>query len=445
MATSDVLRLTISKQGRASNRAGFGRALALAINTPTGWDEARIKAYAADDTGLLAVKSHFGISSQEYAFAQQLMGQSVRPDVFYFGVRQAAVPVEKSIALSAPMAATHSITVTINGKEITHTFSVDVSTTYTAIEGKIESCPGVAACVVASNTFQIEAEPDWPLNIDGLEMGGTAPPDAEVTVQEAGRTINADIAELTSLSRDWYALCSLDRSAGHILEAARGIQSVKRMFFPVSLDGDVLDDSETLDIMSRLQSLQYDRTALSWHDKSAEYVDAALCGRFLPLPIGSKAFTNKPLVGCTLPQWEVGEMANNNAALKAKGANFINDTEGRPWYYNGRTADGGFIDTRLNLDYMDVNILARILDNSEKNDIVPYSQPGVDLVRSWVSEELEQMKEKQKFVLRYEVYAIDVEKIPANKRDNRILPNINFHAKFTGAIQEYEVLGTVEV
>lgn len=442
MATADVVRLQISKQSRASNRAGFGRALALAINAPlVSWGADRIKTYVADDSGLLAVKAAFGLGSEEYAFAVQLLSQNVRPDFFYFGQRQAAVPVEKSIVLSAPMAATHTITVTINGKEITQTFVTDSAATYAAFETKVEGCPGVAACVVSSNTFQIEAEPDWPLNIDGLEMGGTTPPTANVTVQEAGRTVNADIAELTALSREWYALCSLDRSAGHIWEAARGIQAADRLFLPVSLDGDVIDDTEELDIMSRLQALAFDRTALSWHDKSAEYIDAAVAGRFLPLAIGQKIFANKPLTGCTLPALTADEAG----ALKAKGANFINDVSGRGWYYPGKTADGGFIDTRLNLDYMHVNILARVLDGLERQTIIPYTQPGVDLVRSWVADELERMKTVDGFIVNYEVAPIDVTKVAANKRDNRILPDLVFNAKFAGAIQEVEVRGTVEV
>lgn len=444
MATSDVLRVSITKQSRASNRVGFGRALMLAINTPlTDWDGDRIKQFNAE-TALSSLKTHFGTDSEEYAWGTAALSQSVKPDIFYIGTREAAVAQQKTITIDADFETGDTFVATVNGEDVSVPFTVDHAGTCAAIDAAITACPGIASVTTSGapiRVFTIVAEDDWLITIDGLDVTGAGAPNPVLATTVAGRTINSDIDDLTTLSRDWYMLASLDRTAGHILEAARGIQAADRMFMPVSLDAAVIDDTETLDIASRLQALEYDRTALVWHDASAEYIDAAVIGRFLPLGVGKKVFANKPLVGITLPDLTADEAQ----ALKDKGANFYNDISGRGWFWPGKTADGGFMDTRLNLDYLLVNVREDALDNIEKVDIVPYTQQGVDTARGWVMNRLEVERTQSKIIASYAVPEINVTAIVPDKKDNRILPDINFSGKMTGAIQEFDFVGTMEV
>lgn len=442
----EAVQLTILKESKAPSRPGFGRGLLLAKNAPlSSWGADRIRAYTGDEDGKAAVKTAFGSGSEEYAWTLSLLSQRIRPPFFYIGLRQSGVAQVKTITINVDFESGDEFVANVNGLDIAVPFGSDHAATCAAIATAIADAPGIATCTTSGSpirVFTITAEADWLIAVDGLDVTGTGAPEPVLATTTAGRTIATDVGELAGISRDWYALAFASRTAGMILEGARGAQATNRMFFPVTGDAGVITTGEDLDIASRLFALGYDRTAWTYHDAGSEWIDAAMFGTFLTINPGSIVFANKPLTGITRPDLSTTEAE----LIESKNGNYIADVQGRSWYERGKTADGGFIDTRRNLDYMHLNILSDLLDMIGGEDLIPFTQEGVDRARGKIMTRLGTMSKTDKIIKgNYKVPPINVADIPSNDRQNRLLPDLTFEADLQGAIQTLRVVGRVKI
>lgn len=441
-----AVELTILKENKSPSRVGFNRGLLLAKNSPlSSWGADRYRSYTPDEDGKAAVKAAFGSDSEEYAWTVSLLSQRLLPSLFYIGLRQAHTAQVKTITINADMEAGDEFVATVNGEEIAVEYADSHAATCAAIAAAIADAPGIASCTTSGSpirVFTITAEKDWLVTVDGLDITGTGAPGAVLATSTAGRTVASDIDELAGLNRDWYALASVDRAAGHILEGARAAQATKRLFVPVTEDSDVIDSAATLDIGSRLQALAYDRTAWIYHDSSAEFPDAGVFGTFMPLDPGSVIFANKRPTGITLPDLT----STQEELIFTKKGNCLSNVQGRTWFQKGTTADGGFIDTRRNIDYMEYNILEDLLDMIDQEEIIPFTQEGVDRVRSEIQTRLSILQKTDKIIKPgYKVPAVNVNSISTNDRQNRLLPDVTFQADMAGAIQTLRVTGRVKI
>jgi hypothetical protein len=113
---------------------------------------------------------------------------------------------------------------------------------------------------------------------------------------------------------------------------------------------------------------------------------------------------------------------------------------------DGKVSSGEYIDIIHGIDWLHVRIQERIFRLLMINGKIPYTLKGIDLVRS---ELLAQLKEGVMRGLLAEepgptVGIPDLETIPKEYKEKRILPDVKFSARLSGAIHAVEIRGTVK-
>ena len=134
--------------------------------------------------------------------------------------------------------------------------------------------------------------------------------------------------------------------------------------------------------------------------------------------------------------------------LNTDAGHFMNtyvDIGGSHMFVEGNTLHGAFIDEMHMPDWMRFRIQETLLGILAINDRVPYSEKGVDLLRSGVEEVMNRAvlagliadvedAETGEFLPAYSIESESVESIPASQRRNRIAPNIIATFRYAGAM-----------
>ena len=234
-------------------------------------------------------------------------------------------------------------------------------------------------------------------------------------------------------------------SEAEILAAAAWIEARKKIFLCNTSDTEVVDNVVTSDVMSDLQSFAYARTAIMYSQvRLLNWSGAAWGGNRLPSDPGSSTWAFKTLAGVQVDQNLTGGQAS---VIESKGGNHYTVVAGVNITRYGIMASGEFIDIVRGIDWLDQRIKERIFGVLINNPKVPYTDTGVDLMRSQVLAQLNQgvgvgllSPDPAPVVTAPKVADID----PAD-RANRILPDINFQATLAGAIHKLIISGVLSV
>ena len=172
------------------------------------------------------------------------------------------------------------------------------------------------------------------------------------------------------------------------------------------------------------------------------YPEAAWAGGQLPEDPGTITWAFKTFVGVTADDLT---SAQKNKALGNK-VNTYTPVGGEDITQNGTMASGRFIDVRRSVDLiqtrMEENVFARIVGSKK----IPYTDQGVAIIESEVRSVLTGLQPT--------VVATDPEPtvsvpkvldVDASDRANRLLPDVKFTARLSGAIHKVEVRGTISV
>jgi hypothetical protein len=205
----------------------------------------------------------------------------------------------------------------------------------------------------------------------------------------------------------------------------------------------VVDLTEISDLASTLKDRGFKRTFCTYHPKPHSFTAAAWMGKLLPTPPGNATWAFKTLAGvepCLLSATQLTTLSEKNISPYVK-------MKGRGLMLYGKMASGEYIDVVRGIDWLHARMQERILLLMMKNPKIPYTDKGVDLVRSEIDAQLKEAVSAG--VLAYqpkpEVTAPRVVDIPELTRNQRMLPDVRFSGRLEGAIHAMVIHGVVSI
>ncbi len=273
--------------------------------------------------------------------------------------------------------------------------------------------------------------------------------------------IPEDLAAITAEQADWYLLLLTDRSDELILSAARAIEVQRRTFLAQSSDAAIVDtpfDSVSPgDIASKLKALSLARSGVVYATDDTNDVAAGRVGLQLPKTPSSSTWKFKTLKAVLVDEFSPTQLAN----LTAKSANGYRVLAGRNHTFEGTVASGEFLDVVRGVDKLFQDIQTNAFLTLLKNEKVPFTNAGIDLIAADVTAALNTSTSAGLIALSrpnaitgeeespaFTVTAPNVADIPAADRQARIIPSTNpitFEGTLAGAIHAVNVSGTLSV
>lgn len=258
--------------------------------------------------------------------------------------------------------------------------------------------------------------------------------------------------QLLMIPQGWLWLISDLRDTDTQVQLAGLVETNDKMYLAATHDvTNALDPLIHTDLASELKSLSYSNTA-TWFDDALggnllplpNYSEAALVGRCANGIAGTVNFRLKRLVGVT-PADSVDTLAKMKA-LEDKGYTFAATVEQTTRSYGStKTASGEWIDVVLAVLWLKTNIRERVFATVANSEKLPYETEGAAAIEADIRSVL---SEGQGYNIVADDTPISVttpnvlDLTPA-QRNSRILPNVRFSCRLSGAINSTVIRGEV--
>ena len=266
---------------------------------------------------------------------------------------------------------------------------------------------------------------------------------------------NADyvtaLNQLLMIPQGWTWLISDLRDKATQITVAGIVEVNDKMYLAATHDAtNALDPLVTTDLASELKALSYSNTA-TWFDDalggevpSPNYSEAALVGRCANGIAGTVNFRLKRLVGVT-PAESVDTLSKMKV-LEDKGYTFAATVEQSTRSYGStKTASGEWIDVVLAVLWLKTNIRERVFATVANSEKLPYETEGAAAIEADIRSVIAEAQG-------YDIVADDtpisvttpnvLDLTPA-QRNSRILPNVRFTCRLSGAINGTVIRGEV--
>ena len=442
MSLEDIVSVTITAQTTTPSRLGFGTPLIARVHSAFA---SVVRAFAnlteMTDAG-------FPVTDPAVLIATKMFSQNPKPGTVKVGKRaNAFTQVVRLTPINVTEGFVYEFDIVVGTTTTTITYTVGAAATVAAVVTALTALVDAVAGISASDdTTHVTVTHDTAGALADFVGVSTSPDDLQFKDMTTDPGIAADLTAIETVDpTGWYALVLDSNSEAEILAAAAWIEARKKIFLCNTSDTEVVDNVVTSDVMSDLQSFAYARTAIMYSQvRLLNWSGAAWGGNRLPSDPGSSTWAFKTLAGVQVDQNLTGGQAS---VIESKGGNHYTVVAGVNITRYGIMASGEFIDIVRGIDWLDQRIKERIFGVLINNPKVPYTDTGVDLMRSQVLAQLNQgvgvgllSPDPAPVVTAPKVADID----PAD-RANRILPDINFQATLAGAIHKLIISGVLSV
>lgn len=257
--------------------------------------------------------------------------------------------------------------------------------------------------------------------------------------------------QLLMIPQGWLWLISDLRDVSTQVQLAGLAQVNDKMYLAATHAADALDPLLDTDLASQVKALSYSNTA-AWYDDALgevdlplpNYSEAALVGRCANGTAGTVNFRLKRLVGVTQPASITS--LSNMTALENKGYTFAANVEQAVRSFGStKTGSGEWIDSVLSIIWLKTNIRERVFATVANSEKLPYETEGAAAIEADVRSVLAEAQG-------YDIVADDtpisvttpnvLDLTPA-QRNTRILPNVKFSCRLSGAINGTVIRGEV--
>ena len=284
---------------------------------------------------------------------------------------------------------------------------------------------------------------------------------------KAGAETIADALQAIRDTNDtWYAMgitAGLRTDETNLELLSTEIESLRKVLIICSNNADSYSLASTTDLLYLLKNKDtsgYKRTMIVYHDDATLYPDWSIMGKFLPIDVGSSVMAYQILAGASagadfIDAANITSVGRDN--LFAKNGNTTVTVAGQTWYYAGTMVggknidrEGEYFDIIRGIDYMQARVeeglLSLLLERSNAGKKVPFTNDGINMVRTRLSDRLNDMVDAGILVDGTIVITVPTRsEVSSDDRDDRILPDLDFNAELAGAIQKVVVRGKVRV
>ena len=257
--------------------------------------------------------------------------------------------------------------------------------------------------------------------------------------------------QLLMIPQGWLWLISDLRDTATQVQLAGLVETNDKMYLAATHDVVALTALDETDLASQVKALSYGNTAC-WFDDALEttpdvvpnYSEAALLGRCANGVAGTVNFRLKRLVGVTVAASV--DSLTKMTTLENKGYTFAANIEQSVRSYGStKTSSGEWIDVVLAVLWLKVNIRERVFATIANSEKLPYETEGAAAIEADVRSVL---AEGQGYNIVADDTPISVttpnvlDLTPA-QRNTRILPNVRFSCRLSGAINGTSIRGEV--
>jgi hypothetical protein len=442
MEITEVVDVQVSVEEAGIKGLAFGIPLVLG---PTGFGVSsdRVRSY----DGMEGVAEDFETTDPEYKAAAALFGQELKPDHILIGKRGTAAVAQVNTVTVATATNSFEYGVLINGTLFT--FEADSDATAGEIRDGLVSAINagaepVTAAPAAANTFTLTAD------AAGTAFTLQLLTDKLTSVLTTANGVNEDpdealdaILESGDLGKQWVVLMMTSHVKADILNAAAWVQTRNHLYVACGDDSDV-PAATAGNVALELKTLAYTHTLYFHSGDEANYPEAALLGRVLPLEVGSWTPDMQTLVGITPDEWTSTQVAN----LEAQYATFYVSIGGRGTVRGGWASNGNWWDDYLGALWIEseanlavFNMMARL--SPEK---LPFTDGGIQLVVNELRGVLLRAEAQGILAAEGEEPAFTITAPPASsysaaQKATRVMDGIEFTGNKAGAIRKMTIRG----
>lgn len=436
-AEIEIITHTVTVADATVSRFGFG--IPLIAGYHTHWPEL-VRAFQEPDE-MTAAPFNMPATHPIYRAALKLKSQNPSPPTFKVGKLTGAITHAVELAPSAPVAGElyklevdgQAVSVTAGPSPTTAQISAALTTAISALTDVTAVDEEGLLTVSGETAGAVHSYEKLSPNLSLTEMTDLPTP-----------TPATDLAAIRAYDGDWYALLLAIGGAPSIEDVAAWAETERVLFIAQTADTGAADSGTSDDIATALNLAGYHRTGILYHEKPVtQQPAAAWAGVMLPKLPGPATFANKGLAGVDRSPLS----ATQRQALKDKKANHYVDIKGLGFTLNGWAASGRFFDVTAAIDWFDVGIEDRIILLLRNNDVVPYTDKGIETVRGQVLGQIQEgialgiIDGAQDFT----VTAPKVADVNPVDKGNRVLPDIRYSYVLSGAIHSVRVVGIVKV
>lgn len=343
----------------------------------------------------------FSTSGETYLAASAILAQTPHPTTFKIG----AIPTDhtdntQTITWSGDFVASNAIagSVTANGSttNINVNFTSDQATTITAVATAIDAIAGVSASVTGSREITVVADPDviysGVITIGNFTVtGGASQATETVTTTVAGTFEGSWLNDISGDDSDWYCLlypatnASTQAGANRLYRAAGLVETASpdKVFIAQSAQASIASGGASA-ITTLLAALNYNRTAIIYHETTTEHLAAGWASRVLARDIDTRAtqWARVHVSGITAGDYTTSE---RSAIVDTDSyASYYASQGGSARTFGGTMASGRHIDVQTTIDLTTarleegiLGVLNRAVDAGGK---VPYTNAGVAII-----------------------------------------------------------------
>lgn len=441
MALTDYVTLNITQTTVGLTKLGFGTGLFLTYK-PTWAERTRTYGSVSD------VAVDFPVTTgPENRAAVAYFSQSPAPTQMVFG-RGSNKPTKivqvSAVTPTANLLYTYQLNVKGEGfADTTVSFVSDGTPT------DAEYAAGMVAALnaVASKNFTATGATS-PISITGNATGAwfsievVDPNYQTLTETTADPGVAADLTTIYAENKTWYGLITAWNSSTYGAAAAGWIEANgPHVYIADSNDTRTITTAVgTGDLIDALKTSTYGRSSGFYHPNPAVFAAAAQFGKCLPYTPGSETWALKVLNG--IPTFNM--TGTHRANITARNGNSYELVAGIGITFNGMTADGKFIDTRRNLDYMQDDMSKRIFAALVAAGKVPMTDPGIATIESQMRGGLKSYADLGMIIESTIVVTVPLAtSIATADRTARLLQNCKFSAQLQGAIHKTIITGSI--
>lgn len=437
-AESEVITHDVTVQDATVTRFGFGIALIAAAHA--FWVERVREFEEADD--LLASPYNVPATHVIYLSAVRIKAQQPSPPTFKVGKLLGLITHTVDLTPSAPaIGEVYSLTVDGQAVSVTADGTPTLAEICTALAVAISALADVTA-TGASGTKVVSTgdTAGLPHAYENLSANLTL----KDTTAEPTPTLATDLAAIQAADGDWYELHLANGGEASINAAAAWVETQKKIFVAQTSDTAAATSVSTTDIAADIQLAGYHRTGVLFHHRTGSQQPAVgWAGLMLPKAPGPAIWANKSITGVDKSPLD----ATQRSALRAKKANYYVDIRGLGFTLRGTAGSGRRFDLTVFLDWFDVGINDRAVLLLHNNDVVPYTNKGIEMARAQVLAQIEEgialkLIDGEK---PYDATAPTVSDVnPADKAD-RLLPDLGYFFTYSSGIEKLKIKGLVKV
>ena len=455
------IKVSIVRNTQAVSQRGFG---SIGFATRVAAITDRIKLY----TSLEGVQADHPIGSEPYNAATSWYSQVPRPEDFF--VIQAldgpaSTPAEGTFVLATNATGDGIVGLDIDGVQydVTPT-AADTPDVVAAALAPIITAGGTHTAVAVTDTITITD------NVPGTAgnavvftdvtadstMTGTAT-DPSGGTDGTGESLVEAFSAAALINPDFYC-CAVDATYrdedASLLELGAWVQTNDRTFVLEVNNPDVLDDTVTTDICSKLQARGFTNTYSHYSSTPAEYGAVGAFGILATTSFRGantlKTLKFKDIGGLTTENIEPADLA----AIKAKSCNVLYTTAAIRMCDEGIMAPESktYFDEIHGTHALAEEIRVRVFGLFARNPTkIPYTEDGMSLIKGEVEGALDQyvtngflasaLDDDGNYLPAYTVTSGAVAEASTNDRALRQSPDVQFSARLAGAVHSVLISG----